>query len=137
MLPDGVATVRLRSDTAKYQHDLLKYCVKGGNKLFGRIKLAIGCDVTKAFKTAVGETKCWKPVMKEVKGWMQATGREWAEACFVPDEIACTKNAPVYSYIVTREPLAQLELPGLEGQLSLPFPCFRSSILVIFCLLLK
>jgi hypothetical protein len=122
MLPKGVTTVYLRSDTAGYQHDLLKYCEKGENQRFSRIEFAIGCDVTKAFKAAVAEAKDWKPVMKEIKGKMRATGKEWAEVCFVPDTIACTKNAPVYRYIATRELLAQPELPGMEGQLSLPFP---------------
>lgn len=122
MLPEGVTKVYLRSDTAGYQHDLLKYCEKGENKRFGRIEFAMGCDVTKAFKAAVAEAKDWKPVMKEITGKMRATGAEWAEVCFVPDKIACTKNAPVYRYVATRELLAQPELPGMEGQLSLPFP---------------
>ena len=47
--------VRLRSDTAGYQHELLKYCNSGENKRFGRIEFAIGCDVTPAFKKAVKE----------------------------------------------------------------------------------
>jgi len=49
-LPDGIETVRLRSDTAGYQHNLLRYCEQGENKLFGRIEFAIGCDVTFEFK---------------------------------------------------------------------------------------
>ncbi len=42
MLPEGVKNVYLRSDTAGYQHDLLRYCEKGENKRFGRIEFAIG-----------------------------------------------------------------------------------------------
>ncbi len=120
MLPEGVEKVYLRSDTAGYQHDLLKYCEKGENKRFGRIEFAIGADVTKEFKKAVAEAEDWKPVMKEVNGEMRVTGKEWAEVCFIPNEIAFTKNAPVYRYIATRELLRQPELPGMEGQL--PFP---------------
>jgi hypothetical protein len=120
MLPDGVKNVYLRSDTAGYQHDLLKYCEKGGNTRFGRIEFAVGADVTKSFREAVAEAQEWKPVMKEIKGEKRKTGKEWAEVCFVPDEIAFTKNAPVYRYVATRELLAQPELPGMEGQL--PFP---------------
>ena len=46
MLPEGVTKVYLRSDTAGYEHDLLRYCEKGENKRFGRIEFAIGrgCD---------------------------------------------------------------------------------------------
>jgi hypothetical protein len=76
----------------------------------------------KEFKKAVAEAEEWKPVMKEVKGEMKKTSKEWAEVCFVPSEIAFTKNAPVYRYIATRELLSQPELPGMEGQVKLPFP---------------
>ena len=52
-LPAGVETVRLRSDTAGYQHDLLRYCELGEHERFGRIEFAISSDVTPAFKKAV------------------------------------------------------------------------------------
>jgi hypothetical protein len=120
MLPEGVKKVYLRSDTAGYQHDLLKYCEKGEQARFGRIEFAIGADVTKEFKKAVAEAEEWRPVMKEVKGEMQKTGKEWAEVCFVPNAIGSSKNGPVYRYLATREPLRQDVLPGMEGQL--PFP---------------
>jgi hypothetical protein len=124
MLPEGVTKVYLRSDTAGYQHDLLRYCEKGENKRFGRIEFAIGADVTKEFKKAVTEVEesAWKPVMKEVKGNMKKTGKEWAEVCFVPDAICHSKRDPVYRYVATRELLEQPELPGMEGQVELPFP---------------
>jgi len=122
LLPEGVEKVYLRSDTAGYQHDLLKYCEKREHPRFGRIEFAIGADVTKEFRKAVAEADEWKPVMKDLKGEMRATGKEWAEVCFVPNEIAFTKNAPEYRYIATRELLRQPELPGMEGQVELPFP---------------
>jgi hypothetical protein len=122
MLPEGVEKVSLRSDTAGYQHDLLRYCEKGENKRFGRIEFAIGADVTKEFRKAVAEAEDWKPVMKEVDGVWKPSGKAWAEVCFVPNEIAFTKNAPVYRYLATRELLSQPELPGLEGRVELPFP---------------
>jgi hypothetical protein len=117
ILPEGVSTVYLRSDTAGYQHDLLKYCEKGENARFGRIEFAIGADVTQEFRKAVAEAEEWKPV---VKGEMGKTAKEWAEVCFVPHKIAHSKNAPAYRYIATRERMHQPELPGMEGQL--PFP---------------
>jgi Transposase DDE domain group 1 len=121
LLPEGVTKVYLRSDTAGYQHDLLKYCEQGKNKRFGRIEFAIGCDVTKEFRKAVAEVEEWKPVMKEVKGEMRKTAQEWAEVCFVPDAICHSKKDPVYRYVATRELLKQPELPGMEGQIALPF----------------
>ena len=124
MLPEGVTKVYLRSDTAGYEHDLLRYCEKGENKRFGRIEFAIGADVTKEFKKAVAEVEesDWKPLRKEIQGEMRKTGAEWAEVCFVPNAIARSKNDPVYRYLAIREPLEQPELPGMEGHVELPFP---------------
>ena len=124
MLPEGVTKVYLRSDTAGYQHDLLRYCEKGESQRFGRIEFAIGADVTKEFKKAVGEVEGgdWNPLWKEIRGERRKTGAEWAEVCFVPNALARSKNDPVYRYLAIREPLEQPELPGMEGQVELPFP---------------
>jgi Transposase DDE domain group 1 len=124
MLPEGVRKVYLRSDTAGYEHDLLRYCEKGQNKRFGRIEFAIGVDVTKEFKKAVAEVEEseWTPVYKEIKGQMRKTTAEWAEVCFVPNAIARSKDDPVYRYLATRELLEQPELPGMEREVELPFP---------------
>ena len=116
VLPEGVEKVSLRSDTAGYQHDLLRYCEHEKHERFGRIEFAIGADVTKEFKKAVAEVEEWKPVMKEGK----KTNKEWAEVCFVPNAIGSCKDGPVYRYLATRELLRQEALPGYEGQL--PFP---------------
>jgi hypothetical protein len=121
MLPEGVKNVYLRSDTAGYQHDLLRYCEKTNHSRFGRIEFAIGADVTKEFKKAVAEAEAWKPLMKELDGEMVTTGKEWAEVCFVPAAICHSKKDPLYRYIATRELLKQPELPGMEGRVELPF----------------
>ncbi len=124
MLPEGVSKVSLRSDTAGYQHDLLRYCEKGENKRFGKIEFAMGVDVTKEFKKAVAEVdeSEWNPLWKEIKGKKTKTEIEWAEVCFVPNAISRSKNDPVYRYLATRELLGQPELPGMERQVELPFP---------------
>jgi hypothetical protein len=123
MLPEGVESVRLRSDTAGYQNDLLKYCERGKNERFGRIEFAIGCDVTPQFRLAVlgvphGD---WHPVFREGKdGEKIPTGREWAEVNFVPNGVGTSKKG-TYRFLATREALAQPALPGLEDQIKLPF----------------
>ncbi len=124
MLPEGVTKVYLRSDTAGYEHNLLRYCEKGENQRFGRIEFAIGADVTKEFKKAVAEVEEseWKPFWKEVKGEKRKTKAEWAEVCFVPNAIARSKNDPVYRYLAMRELLEQPELPGMDRHVELPFP---------------
>ena len=124
MLPEGVTKVYLRSDTAGYEHELLRYCEKGENQRFGRIEFAVGVDVTKEFKKAVAEVEEseWKPLLKESQGEMRKTGAEWAEVCFVPNAIARSKNDPGYRYLAIRELLEQPELPGMAGHVELPFP---------------
>ena len=115
-LPLGIKKVRLRSDTAGYQHELLRYCDEQNNKRFGRIEFAIGCDVRKAFRKAVAEVseRDWTPFYREIDGKMMETGRQWAEVCFVPAAIGHSKKGPTYRYLATREELAQPELPGME-----------------------
>jgi len=128
-LPENVEKVQLRSDTAGYQHDLLKYCETGENKRFGRIEFAIGCDVTQAFKIAVAQVPDseWQPIYKTQNGKQMKTGSEWAEVCFVPNELCHSKNAPEYRYLAKRQVLeGQSSLPGMkEPELPLPFPTMQ------------
>ena len=126
-LPKGVRTVRLRSDTAGYQHELLRYCAAGKNERFGVIEFAIGCDVTQEFRRAVAkvEERDWKPLYDQKDGIRFPTGREWAEVpLYVPCQTSKTKNDPDYRYVATREVLKQQPLPELRdehAQLALPF----------------
>ncbi|MCK4767430.1 MAG: IS1380 family transposase [Desulfobacula sp.] len=128
-LPENVKKVKLRSDTAGYQHDLLRYCETGTNERFGRIEFAIGCNVTQAFKTAVVQVPDseWQPIYKETNGKQMKTGSEWAEVCFVPNELCHSKNAPEYRYLAKRQLLEEeTSLPGMEEpELPLPFPTMR------------
>ncbi len=124
-LPEEVKQVRLRSDTAGNQHDLLKYCAKGENGRFGVIGFAISCNVTKEFKQAVAqvEESEWKPIYRTAYGRKYKTGVEWAEVCYVPNAIGHSKKGPEYRYLAKREIVdKQQELPGMERQLELPFP---------------
>lgn len=123
-MPEGVKKVRVRSDGAGYQHDLLKYCEMGEDKRFGRIEFAISSDVTPEFKKAVGEVEAseWKVLSKEVKGEEVETKRQWAEVCFVPNAIGCSKKGPHYRYIAIREPMQeQLSFEGMEKASDYPF----------------
>jgi hypothetical protein len=118
-----VESVRLRSDTAGYQHDLLRYCEREENERFGRIEFAISCDVTGEFKKAVRQVaeSEWQSIYREENGERVQTGREWAEVCFVPNKISHSKHGLEYRYLATREVLRQLDLPGMEEQAELPF----------------
>ncbi len=130
LLPAGVETVRLRSDTAGYQHELLRYCAEGKHERFGRIEFAVGCDVTPEFKKAVMEVTAseWQPIYKDFDGGRIKTNQEWAEVCFIPNTLGHRKDAPVYRYLAIREVTGSMDLPGMEpAQQSLPFPTLQMS----------
>lgn len=126
-LPDGVKKVRLRSDNAGYQHDLLKYCETAKNKRFGRIEFAIGCDVTEEFKAAalLVEEDQWHPIYKKIGKEKVKTKQEWADVGFVPNAIGHSRRSPEYRYIATREPLKQRVLPGMEQEMLFSFPTLK------------
>jgi hypothetical protein len=130
LLPESVLQVRLRSDTAGYQHELLRYCAKGENKRFGRIEFAIGSDVTPEFKKAVMEVadSDWQSIYREFDGHRMKTNQEWAEVCFIPNAIGHSKDAPVYRYLAIREVMGSADLPGMASpQQSFPFPTLQMS----------
>jgi hypothetical protein len=128
VLPGGVKKVRVRSDTAGYQHDLMKYCEGGKDKRFGKIEFAIGCDVSPEFKKAVREVEEgeWHVLYREVKGNWVETKKSWGEVCFVPHAIGCSKKGVQYRYIAIREPMEeQLSLPGIEEEKEYPFQTMK------------
>jgi hypothetical protein len=125
-LPEGIKKVRMRSDTAGYQHEVLRYCDGEDNKRCGRIEFTVGCDVSTEFKKGVlgvaeGD---WRVLKKrERSGELTETSRQWAEVCFVPNAIGRSKKGPEYRYLAIRERMQdQLTLPGMEGdERKLPF----------------
>jgi hypothetical protein len=124
-LPQGVERVRLRSDTAGYQEDLLRYCAEGKNKRFGVIDYAIGADVTDAFKKAVAQLPedAWQSLERKQGEQVKYKGQQWAEVCFVPEWTCQNNRKATYRYLAIREPLRQLTLPEVEPkQQSFSFP---------------
>jgi hypothetical protein len=121
-----VQQVYLRSDSAGYQVDLLRYCAEGRNKRFGEIGFAIGVEVQPAFKKAVAEVaeEDWDDLYREEDGRKLKTGQQWAEVCFVPTWLR-SKKGPEYRYVALREPLRQLGLPGMDQLKQLPFPTMQ------------
>ena len=126
-LPPQVKKVRARSDTAGYQHDLMKYCASGENPRFGRMDFAFSADVSPQFKREVAQVpkEDWHPMHRVVNGRAVKTDVEWAEVCFVPDAVSRSKVGPEYRYLATREAMHDPELPGLESQQELPFPTMK------------
>lgn len=128
-LPAGVERVRLRSDTAGYQHDVLIFCASGRAAHFGLIEFAIGCDVTPEFKAAVGriDEVYWhdlEPAPGSPAPSAEGARRQWAEVPFAPrgKGWGFSRRKEPYRYIAVRELLKQQPIPGLEDQQTLPFP---------------
>jgi len=121
-LPPSVKDAMLRTDTAGYEVELLRYCAEGSDPRFGVIPFAVGADVTEAFKYAVAEVQDddWKFLL-DTDG--RETAQQWAEVCFVPNWVARKKDGPTYRFLAIREPLEQPSLPEMEKQL--PFPTMQ------------
>lgn len=129
-VPEGVEKVLMRSDSAGYQWDLLRYCAEGRSERFGVIEFAVSADVTPAFRQAVYEVaeEDWKPLPRLVQGRLVDSDQQWAEVCFVPQGAGYKKTGPTYRFLAIREPLRQLELDGMENdQAELPFPTISYS----------
>lgn len=123
LVPPGVEKLYLRSDTAGYIIELLKYCAEAKSERFGVIEFAVGADMTAPFRAAVREVPetAWDRLFRVVDGKLVDTGQEYAEVCFVPNWTAAKKDGPVYRFLAIREVLEQQPLAGMETQLSLPF----------------
>jgi hypothetical protein len=132
MLPADVEKVSLRSDSAGYQVELLKYCAEGQNERFGVIEFTVSVDVNTEFrKTALAADVEWKPLLRKrvsqkadgtIHEEFEDVGQEYAEVAFVPNWIACgRKDAPEYRFLAIREPLRQLDLLPIQEQPDLPF----------------
>ena len=105
LLPSGVRTVRVRSDSAGYQHDFLEFMEKGTER-FGKIEFSVSCDVSKSFRQAVLEIpeEQWKSIVyTDEDGYQVTSKQEVAEVCFVPETKNKKKDAPVFRYLATRE----------------------------------
>jgi hypothetical protein len=122
-VPEGVQVITIRSDTAGYQEDILRFCAEGKDERFGVINFTISCKVVAGFKQAakVVPEADWQPVLREVKKngviKMEATGQEWAEVSYVPDWSLESKAE--YRFIATRE-RAELRKGENPEQMSLP-----------------
>jgi hypothetical protein len=105
--PEGIKRVTIRSDTAGYQEDILRYCAEGKNERFGAIYFTVSCKIVDNFKEAAKAVPegDWKPVFKEVrKGGvteLKETGQEWVVVNYVPDWMV--ESEAEYRFIAIRE----------------------------------
>ena len=117
-LPDGIEKISVRSDTAGYQKNFLRYCAEGTNERFGVIDFAVGINVTESFRQAVREVEedQWHPIVRtDSDGRSYETDQQWAEVCYVPNWVAHSKKGTDYRFVATRTKLhKQQEIPGCE-----------------------
>jgi hypothetical protein len=107
-LPEGIK-LRIRSDGAWYQHELLEYCqVKGYD-------FSIAADVRYGlmrFVLAMPEQD-WKPLYKITEKGKVDTGKQWLEISFTTASLSqaqIKKRTDNYRYIITREEKDQLDI---------------------------
>lgn len=129
VLPGGIEEVNYRGDGASYQHAFMRYldAEKGEDEIkkrFGKIRFAVSCPITEAYKSAVLNDSeiVWRPLDVYAEGESITGGREWAEVCYVPNELGMSKHGREYRYFMTRQLLQERALPGMEEQIELPFP---------------
>ena len=115
LLPESVEKVRLRSDSAGYQAELLKYCASGENKRFGVIEFAISCHVSSELMKAVLATREteWRRIHPD-------SDQECAVIPFAPNSLSGSKNGPEYRFIATREPMCDVSDTDAAQQLLFP-----------------
>ena len=119
-LPSTVESLSMRSDSAGYQVELLRYCAEGKSERFGVIDFTVSTKVSLGFRNAVAllnETD-WKDLVRP-NG--ETTNQQYAEVWYVPDWTVNSKSGPRYRFIAIREPL-KLEDGTDPSQLELPFP---------------
>jgi len=91
-LPDGISTVNLRSDSAAYQKNIMRWCERTEEHPAHKINFVIGADFSQSLKKAVSEIEegDWHELEEEEESkqrWREKNGciRKWAEVCFVPE----------------------------------------------------
>lgn len=123
-LPSGVSKVMMRSDSAGYQKELLRYCAEGRDERFGEIEFCVGVDVMPEFKASVGEVEedGWHDLQGSEEEHRGRTGQQYAEVCYVTDWTGYSKNSPDYRFIAIRKPLRNPQLFDME---ELPVPTMQ------------
>jgi len=126
LLPSDVKHAYLRSDSAGYQEDLIRYCAEGKDPRFGVIPFAIAARVTSGIKKEAQslDDKHWHPIYQEdADGTKIKTNQEWADICFVPEW--SVRSTACYRYLAIREAMKPSKNKN-DDELDLPFQTMKS-----------
>ena len=127
LLPSDVEYVHLRSDSAGYQEDLVRYCAEGTDPRFGVISFAIAARVSAGIKKEALslDKKHWHPIYQDdADGNKIKTNQEWADICFVPEW--AVKSKASYRYLAIREAMKPSKTKKeKDEELDLPFQTIK------------
>src|SRR5680860_603636 len=108
-LPAGEWRVKVRSDSAAYEWDVLDHWNERG------WQFAVSADMSRQLRAEIGKLgpEDWHYWAREAGGKV----REWAEVAYVPSRKVESKTVPVYRYVAVRVRPAQgvLIKDGLAG----------------------
>jgi hypothetical protein len=124
MLPQDVACVMTRQDSAAYQNDFMAWCVDAKeHPRIGEILFTISADITPELREAITQTKDWQPMKPLGGNGGKSIVRECAEILFVSAAQANDRRiVQAFRYIAVRERMTdQLSLLEMDEQ-NLPFP---------------
>ena len=126
MLPEGVKTIRVRQDSAAYNNNLMGWLEDAEqHPKFGRIIFTISADITREFRSAVGQVKVgeWTKEYKKQGGQLVPTKREYAEVIYMStDQALLTGVKKAFRFIAIREKISdQLSLMDIDGS-NAPYP---------------
>jgi hypothetical protein len=127
LLPSDVKHAYLRSDSAGYQEDLIRYCAEGNDPRFGVIPFAIAARVSAGIKKEAQslDDNHWHPIYQEdADGTKIKTNQEWADICFVPEWALRSKAS--YRYLAIREAMKPAKTKGDEEP-DVPFQTMKSN----------
>ena len=115
MLPDRVASVAVRMDTAGYQHDVIRYCNDPSVRdeavrRFGTIGFVVGatlCDSSRDSIVSTGKGE-WQPGSGDCEEW------HGAEICHVPGMVAGMPKGQRVRYVAFRHGIRELGIGSNE-----------------------
>ena len=109
-LPEGISKVRVRADSALYDHRLLRYLDREGHEF------AISADMSRELRAAI--------VALPQSAWARLAPRDgsyakeekwWAEVSFVPGDLVARKGERPFRYLVIRLPERPVQLDLFEA----------------------
>ncbi len=113
MLPSSVSTILVRSDSAGYQYDFMKFCQeRKENSNKPKVNFVIASNVSESFREEVKalNNDDWKTIYKKIDEGtnferVEETKQQWTEVSYNPTGVLNAPKEHIYRYIAIREKL--------------------------------